>query len=632
MPNVKFRNTIEKELTDEELKSFQKCVKDIIEFTKFVEIFNPKMGWINVFDNLYTKQKEILIDLQKNWQDKFIVLLSPRQSGKTILTLIFILWLITTTTGSIVSIVANKKEVARKIFRRFTSIYKRLPSFLRLSPEISDSKTEIEFADGTLVSISATTSSGLRTESVTLLYWDEAAWVKTDELKQQFYQSNYPILERMEGGFIVSSTPNGSGELFHTLYQKTQKNHQSYDPKWVLEKINWGDVFGRDELWKQQKIRDLSAGGKNGAEIFEQEYNNSFDVVTGVVRFFNQDSIAKLQTRSPLFEWVPNKNFIGESIKIFDVVGSQHFVVGIDIAEGIFGNFSTMIGLSIHKKYNNIENPDLLNYEIRQAFQYMNSGILPGDFFKLTMYFLITQLNDQWFLTFEQNDVGRLYASKLQSLIDELITGEFSAEFQTFKDLIPNKFGGDNQLFVDYLCRRVFRKTGKKGFNAFGLKSEKHINPLLKDNLKSLIDRGIVKVYEEHLLEELRLFEAKKHGETLSYSDYQGIGHFDLIQGLKFGLWPLRDRSTITDILNITPLKSRNSSQEQQYLEAILGANQNRNPGDFLKEEMRKDCIKELSDGENVPLTYNDEYNKDAGDITSLWNTDPVWFRRIRNK
>ena len=286
-------------LTNEELEIFKKCSEDIIEFIKYVQIFNPEpgRGWLNLGDVIYPKQKKILRELQEHWKKKYIVLLSPRQSSKTTLVMVFILWLITFTSSSNIGILANRKENARKIFRRFSGMYEKLPQMFRLSSSVSDSKFELELGDGTIVFCAATSKSGLRSESLTLLYLDEFAWLLTPELQSEFYTANYPTIQSMDGGLIVSSTPNGK-DLFYDLYRKTQKEidgeeNPLYDSKWILEKIHWKDVDphgkGRDERWKEQTIRDLGVGGKNGAERFAQEFDNSFEIQAGVSRFFNQD-------------------------------------------------------------------------------------------------------------------------------------------------------------------------------------------------------------------------------------------------------------------------------------------------------------------------------------------------------
>jgi hypothetical protein len=628
-------------LTVDELEIFQKCADDILEFIKYIKIFNPNpgMGWLNLADVIYPKQKKILKDLQENWKKKYIVLLSPRQSSKTTLVMVFILWLITFTSSSNVGILANKKDNARKIFRRFSGMYERLPQMFRLATTTSDSKFELELEDGTIVFCAATSKSGLRSESLTLLYLDEFAWLPTPDIQSEFWTSNYPIMQSMDGGLIVSSTPNGK-DLFYDLFVKTQKtlngmDNPDYDPKWLLEKIHWRDVDprgkGRDDKWKEQTIRDLAVGGKNGAERFAQEFDNSFEIKAGVARFFNQDVIARMQHYPPDFEWVPGPHYVGEPIKIYDQVGDQTFLVGIDISEGKTQNFSVAIGLSVRKQ--RIQGTtDLDTFAVKQAFQFMNAAVLPDDFFDLIFEFVITQLNDKWFMVFEINDVGRIFSVRFENLIGEIMSGEFSKKNALFKKLLMDKFSGDNELMVSYLTRRVYRSLGgakKRGYVPWGLKSDRKNNIDLKSNLKTVIDKGIVSIIDEYLIEEMRLFEDRKGKENITHPKYDGVSHFDLITALKFSTWMLSDRDRVKDVLSITPLIDSGPSRDQQYLEAVLGANSARSPREAARKQMQRDNMEELKTDGEVPLKYNEVNATDMGDLTSMWNPfGRLWRKR----
>jgi hypothetical protein len=624
-------------LTKEELEIFIECAKDILSFIKYIKIYNPKRGWLNLNDVIYPKQRKILKDLQENWHKHFIVLLSPRQSSKTTLVLIFILWLITFNDAANVGILANKKDNARKIFRRFSGMYDKLPAMFRLSSSVSDSKFELELADGTIVFCAATSKSGLRSESLTLLYLDEFAWLPTKELQSEFWTSNYPIMQSMDGGLIVSSTPQGK-DLFYDLWKKTQKNiggekNEDFDPKWLLEQIHWRDVdprgIGRDEKWKQQTIRDLSVGGQNGLERFAQEFDNSFEIQAGVARFFNQEVIAKMTWQPPLWEWSP-KGWEGEPMKIYDQVGDQSFLVGIDMSEGKGENFSTVVGLSIYKEHADTE-LDLNKYVVRQAFQWMHSKTLPDDFFTFVFNFLITQLNDKWFLIFEINEVGRIFSVRFENLIEEVMNNEFSRKNEFFKQILVDKFSGNNEKMLAYLKRRTYRSVSgakKRGYIPWGMKTDRRNNAELKNNLKTLVDKSDLRVFDPYLLEEMRLFEDKKGKENIKHDQYDGTSHFDLVAALKFASWMLSDRNRMEDVLAITPLLEMGKTREQQYLEAVLAANSARTGREAFRQQLERENMEELKSEGDVPLQYDEIKMKDMGDVTSMWNSFKGFVRK----
>ena len=137
----------------------------------------------------------------------------------------------------------------------------------------------------------------------------------------------------------------------------------------------------------------------------------------------------------------------------------------------------------------------------------------------------------------------------------------------------------------------------------------------------------MVSVCNEFLLEEMRLFEDRKGKENITHGQYQGVSHFDLITGLKFATWMLSDRDRIKDIMAITPLIETGVSRERQYLDAILGANAIRTPRESTRRQMEQENMEELREGD-VPLQYNEVSSKDLGDVTSLWKSVSVLFRK----
>ncbi len=517
-------------------------------------------------------------------------------------------------------------------------MYERLPAMFRLSATISNSKFELELEDGTIVFCAATSKSGLRSESLTFLYLDEFAWLPTPEIQSEFWTSNYPIMQSMDGGLVVSSTPNGK-DLFYDLFMKTQKEVEGqpnplYDPKWILEKIHWKDVDprgrGRDEKWKEQTIRDLAVGGKNGAERFAQEFDNSFEIQAGAARFFSQEAIARFVSRSPDFEWVPSNTYVGEPMKIFDQVGDQTFLVGVDVSEGKFLNFSTVIGLSVRKQKVNGAS-DLETFSIKQAFQWMHAGTLPDDLFNFLFYFLTMELNDKWFLIFELNDVGRIFSLRFENLIEEVMSGEFSKKNVMFKDLLVNKFGSDNDLMINYYTRRVYRSLGgakKRGYIPWGFKTDRKNSVDLKNNVKNIVDKGRIMLFDEYLLAEMRLFEDRKGKENITHNRYDGVSHFDLVTALKFATWMLSDRDRTKDVISITPLMDSGPSRDQQLLQAIIGANQARSPREAARRQMEQENMEELRTGNEVPLKYTQTSATDMGDLTSMWSPFRGWRKR----
>jgi hypothetical protein len=241
-------------------------------------------------------------------------------------------------------------------------------------------------------------------------------------------------------------------------------------------------------------------------------------------------------------------------------------------------------------------------------------------------------LNDKWFLIFEINDVGRIFSLRFENLLGEISSGEFSKKNDFFKQILVDKFSGNNEMMVSYLTRRVYRSLGgakKRAYVPWGFRTDRKNAIDLKNNLKTVIDKGMVSVCDEFLLEEMRLFEDRKGKEVLAHRQYQGVSHFDLVTALKFSTWMLSDRDRIKDVMTITPLLELGMSRERQYLDAILGANANRTPREAFRRQMERDNMEELRSDNEVPLKYDEVTAKDMGDMTSLWRSaSQVWRKR----
>ena len=603
------RDEIQTSLTKKQFKIYKECSKDILQFLNYVQILHKKKGWTNAGESLFPKQKKVLKKLSKNWEENFSLILSARQSGKTTIILLLVLWIITFNSAKVIGILANKLTSSTGIFRRFSQMYHKLDPMFKLSKEIGDSKTGLELADGTQVFCGPTSKSGLRSEAISLLILDEFAHVDKG-IDEEFWVANYPTIEG-GGSLIVTSTPNGKNNVFYDCYLSAKDPKEK---KWHLYEIFWYEVFNRGAKWKKETIEAFAKKGQNGIEAFERECNNSFEASKSGIRFFNQDSVGSMEIKPPFLEWVPHKDYSDYGIKLYEDILDQHFIVGVDLSEGKKLNFSTLVGLSVTKRNLNA-NLDVQGFEINQAFHFMRSDILPDDFFDLSFEFLITQLNDQWYLIFENNEVGRLWSMRIEGIIEELKSGLYTKKNEKFKDILIDKFEGDTSAMIGYLTRRIYISTGTKGINNYGIRTDRKNNLILKSNMKLYIYKRMVNIYDDTLLHEMRLYEDKRTGgETITHEGYEGNSHFDNVAALKFALYPLHKTDLMQDIFNITALKSGRKTRDQQMLEVIMNVHKNKNKKKHMEDMLMEDNINQLGP-DGVPVEY-----KEIKDLTSGWN------------
>ena len=149
------------------VKELKKCRDNIVHFAEnHFTIVNLDRGKETI--ELYPAQKRVLKSLQNN---RFVVLLSSRQAGKSTLATIFALWICCFSSDQSMLIVANKEDTAISIFSRIRLAYELLPNYLK--PGVKEwGKTGMALANGSSIKVSTTSSTAARGQSINCLDGD----------------------------------------------------------------------------------------------------------------------------------------------------------------------------------------------------------------------------------------------------------------------------------------------------------------------------------------------------------------------------------------------------------------------------------------------------------------------------
>lgn len=251
------------EWSKEMIEAHERCKTDIIYFAENFFTIISKSKRIKI--PLRDYQKKFLKDAMNH---KRILALQSRQSGKSTLMTVYALWLANFFPDQAIIVCAHKGETAKMLFERIKLAYKELPNWLK-EPVLEWNKSSMRLENGSSIVTTNTTAEGPRGNSLSCLILDEFAFV-APEIAQQFWTAVAPTLaNNPDARMFVSSTPNGIGNLFHTLYDKAEKGENEF----VIENVIWSDVPGRDEEWKKQTIKNDCFGDE---EIFAQEYECKF--------------------------------------------------------------------------------------------------------------------------------------------------------------------------------------------------------------------------------------------------------------------------------------------------------------------------------------------------------------------
>ena len=121
-PSVK-RDGVETEFSKSEIREYMKCMKDPVYFAKkYVKIISLDEGLVP-FD-LYPYQQKMFRHFNKN---RFSIVLACRQSGKSISSVVYLLWYAVFHPEKTIAILANKGVVAREMLARITLALENLP-------------------------------------------------------------------------------------------------------------------------------------------------------------------------------------------------------------------------------------------------------------------------------------------------------------------------------------------------------------------------------------------------------------------------------------------------------------------------------------------------------------------------
>ena len=130
----------------EEVDEYVKCMNDPIYFVeKYIKVISLDKGLVPF--NPYEYQKKMFKQFNEN---RFNIVLACRQSGKSISSVVYILWYVIFNSEKTVAILANKGSTAREMLSRITLALENLPFFLQPGCKALN-KGSIEFSNNSRI-------------------------------------------------------------------------------------------------------------------------------------------------------------------------------------------------------------------------------------------------------------------------------------------------------------------------------------------------------------------------------------------------------------------------------------------------------------------------------------------------
>lgn len=318
----------------------------------------------------------------KSMQDNNrLLMLWGRQSGKTTLMTIYALWLANFHPDQLIIILAHKEKMAKEIFSRIKLAYSELPNWVKVSVDNEWNDLSAKFANGSRILTSPTSANAIRGQSASCIILDEFAFVE-DSIARDFWTAVTPtLIMAPDAKMFVSSTPNGTDNVFYELYSRSEQGKNNFK----TEKVIWSDIPGRDGKWKKNVIETELNGD---VDRFEQEYecrflgssNSAFPI--RVFEQLKQDIKEPIQT---LYEG---------NLNIWELPQTNRvYTMGVDVAEGLGKDASVIQVFDI---------TDLT--KIEQVAMYHSNLIDPTDF--VTVIADVAKMYGNPVLSVERNNIG----------------------------------------------------------------------------------------------------------------------------------------------------------------------------------------------------------------------------------
>ena len=423
--------------TNDELGEYSKCMHDPAHFaTKYCKVVNLDRGLVP-FD-LYPYQRKMFDHFKES---RFSIVLACRQSGKSISSVAYLLWYSIFHPDKTVAVLANKGATAREMLARVTLMLEHLPFFLQPGTKALN-KGSLEFSNNSRIIAAATSGSSIRGMSVNLLYLDEFAFV---ERAAEFYTSTYPVISSgKETQIIITSTANGIGNMFHKIWEGAVQQTSEFKPF----RVDWWDVPGRDEEWKDKTIANTSQ------LQFDQEFGNTF---FGTGNTLIPPNILLEQKAHHHLEALE-----GGELLIYERPNAKHnYIMTVDVAKGRGQDYST---------FNMI---DITQRPFKQVAVYRCNTISPILF--PTVIFKYATLYNEAYVIVESNDQGSLVTTGL------------------YQDLEYENLHMDSFIKADRIGVEMNRKVKSVGCSA----------------IKDILVHGKLNVVDPQTIQEMSTFVSK---------------------------------------------------------------------------------------------------------------------------
>jgi hypothetical protein len=263
--------------------------------------------------------------------------------------------------------IATKQETAKNMVTKVKYMYDNLPSWLREKDKPQEhNKLTLRLNNGSQIKATSASNDAGRSEAVSLLLIDEAAFI--DNIGEIWASAQQTLATG--GGCIALSTPYGTGNWFHKTWVAAELGENSFLPI----KLPWSVHPERNQSWRDQQDKDL--GEKMAAQECDCNFSTSGDTVflPHEIDLMGKTTITppleKRGTLQDLWIWEP-ANY------------SKNYLITADVARGDGKDYSTFIIIDVEtftqvgEYKGQISTTDFGNLLVGVATEYNNALLAP---------------------------------------------------------------------------------------------------------------------------------------------------------------------------------------------------------------------------------------------------------------
>ena len=464
------------QLKDVIKKEYVKCAQDPAYFMKkYCMIQHPIRGKIPF--ELYNFQDKVVNEFQEH---RMNVILKARQLGISTLTAGYSLWMMTFQQDKNILVIATKQEVAKNLVTKVRVMHANLPSWLKQRC-VEDNKLNLRYRNGSQIKAVSSGPEAARSEALSLLILDEAAFI--DKIDDIWTAAQSTLTTG--GHCIALSTPNGVGNWFHKTWVEAEEGRGMFNPI----KLHWTVHPDREQEWRDEQ--DVLLGMGSAAQECDCDFLTSG---TGVIDATLLERLRERSVKDPI-----EKRGIDSNCWIWEPANySKNYIVCADVGRGDSADYSAFHVIDIEN--------------LEQVAEY--KGRLSTKDFGNMLVSIATEYNDA-ILIVENNNIG-------WATIQQIIDRDYPNLFYTSKDL----------QYVDIQHQMNNRINRQERNMVAGFSTTSKTRPLIISKLEEFFREESVVVRSNRLIDELQTFVyINNRAEAMrGYND-------DLVMSFAIGLW-----------------------------------------------------------------------------------------------